>query len=267
VRRIGRDMFDFTDLARLHRRRGGIACARQPPPTVSAPAATLRGMVKTLLQAAIFQGVAPDAALALAQQLCPISVARGHTFFTEGEPGDRMYIISSGTVKIGRQSPDRRDNVFSIRGPSESFGELSVFDPGPRTSTATALTEVSVAPVDGAMVRAWIADHPDVAERMMRVLARRLRRTDDNLCDIIFTDVPGRLAKQLLQLAQRFGVQEDGAMRVSHDLTQDELAQLVGSCRETVNKALSDFTRRGWIRLEGKSILITGSENLARRAR
>jgi CRP/FNR family transcriptional regulator, cyclic AMP receptor protein len=58
-----------------------------------------------------------------------------------------------------------------------------------------------------------------------------------------------------------------GAMRVSHDLTQDELAQLVGACRETVNKALSDFTRRGWIRLEGKSILITGSENLARRAR
>jgi CRP/FNR family transcriptional regulator, cyclic AMP receptor protein len=267
VRRIGRHMFDFTDLARLHRRRGGIACARQPPPTVSAPAATLRGMVKTLLQAAIFQGVAPDAALALAQQLCPISVARGHTFFTEGEPGDRMYIISAGTVKIGRQSPDRRDNVFSIRGPSESFGELSVFDPGPRTSTATALTEVSAAPVDGATVRAWIADHPDVAERMMRVLARRLRRTDDNLCDIIFTDVPGRLAKQLLQLAQRFGVQEDGAMRVSHDLTQDELAQLVGACRETVNKALSDFTRRGWIRLEGKSILITGSENLARRAR
>jgi CRP-like cAMP-binding protein len=101
----------------------------------------------------------------------------------------------------------------------------------------------------------------------MRVLARRLRRTDDIVCDIIFTDVPGRLAKQLLQLAQRFGVQEDGAMRVSHGLTQDELAQLVGASRETVNKALSDFSHRGWIRLDGKSVVITESESLAHRAR
>jgi CRP-like cAMP-binding protein len=116
-------------------------------------------------------------------------------------------------------------------------------------------------------MRAWIADHPDVAERLMRVLARRLRRTDDILRDIIFTDVPGRLAKQLLQLAQRFGVQENGAMRVRHGLTQDELAQLVGASRESVNKTLSDFSHRGWIRLEGKCVLITESERLANRAR
>ena len=100
-----------------------------------------------------------------------------------------------------------------------------------------------------------------------RVLARRLRRTNNNLADLIFTDVPGRVAKQLLQLAQRFGTQEGGAMRVTHDLTQEEIAQLVGASRETVNKALADFAHRGWIRLEGKSVLICDSERLARRAR
>jgi CRP-like cAMP-binding protein len=99
------------------------------------------------------------------------------------------------------------------------------------------------------------------------VLARRLRRTNNNLADLIFTDVPGRVAKQLLQLAQRFGTREDGAMRLTHDLTQEELAQLVGATRETMNKALADFAHRGWIQLEGKSLLICDSERLTMRAR
>jgi CRP/FNR family transcriptional regulator, cyclic AMP receptor protein len=94
------------------------------------------------------------------------------------------------------------------------------------------------------------------------VLARRLRRTNDNVADLIFTDGPGRVAKQLLQLAQRFGTQEDGKLRVTHDLTQEEIAQLVGASRETVNKALADFAHRGWITLEGKSVLISNCERL-----
>ena len=99
------------------------------------------------------------------------------------------------------------------------------------------------------------------------MLARRLRRTNNNLGDLIFTDVPGRVAKQLLQLVQRFGAQEGNALRVTHDLTQEEIAQLVGASRETVNKALADFSQRGWIRVEGKSVLILDPERLAKRAR
>ena len=96
---------------------------------------------------------------------------------------------------------------------------------------------------------------------------RRLRRTNNSLADLIFTDVPGRVAKALLQLARQFGSQESGLLRVTHDLTQEEIAQLVGASRETVNKALADFAHRGWLRLEGKSVLISDSERLARRAR
>jgi CRP/FNR family transcriptional regulator, cyclic AMP receptor protein len=220
-----------------------------------------------LARAALFQGVEATAVHALVERLNPINVARGYVFFREGDQGDQMFIIISGKVKIGGHSRDGRERMFTLRGPSESFGELSVFDPGPRTSTAMALNDVRAAPVDGVRLRAWIADHPGVAERLLRVLARRLRRTDDDLSDLVFADVSGRLAKQLLHLAQRFGVQEDGALRLSHDLTQEELAHLVGSSRETVNKALSDFSQRGWIRLDGKSMVITESEHLARRAR
>jgi CRP-like cAMP-binding protein len=99
------------------------------------------------------------------------------------------------------------------------------------------------------------------------VLARRVQRTIENWADLIFTDMPGRLAKQLLQLAHQFGSQQDGATHVSCDLTQEELAQLVGASRESVNKALADFFRRGWIRVQDKTILILDSEGLMRRAR
>jgi CRP-like cAMP-binding protein len=221
----------------------------------------------TLAQAAIFRGVDPSAVRALTEDLPEMQVSTGHVFFSQGEQGDRLYVIISGKVKVGRRSSEGREAFFTLRGPSESFGELSAFDPGPRTSTATAITEVCAVPVDGAVLRSWVADHPEVADRLLRVLARRLRRTDDILCDLILTDVPGRTAKQLLGLAQRFGVQEDGAIRVAHGLTQEELAHLVGSSRETVNKVLSDFSQRGWIRLERKSMVIADSEHLARRAR
>jgi CRP/FNR family cyclic AMP-dependent transcriptional regulator len=222
---------------------------------------------EVLIRAGIFQGVEPYAAEALAQALEIAEFSRGATLFSEGEPGDRLYIVSSGKVKIGRKSPDGRENLLMVAGPSDMFGELSIFDPGPRTSSATTITEVRAVSMDRDALRAWIADRPEIAEQLLRVLARRLRRTNNNLADLIFTDVPGRVAKQLLQLAQRFGTQEGGALRVTHDLTQEEIAQLVGASRETVNKALADFAHRGWIRLEGKSVLISDSERLARRAR
>jgi CRP/FNR family transcriptional regulator, cyclic AMP receptor protein len=219
-----------------------------------------------LAGAGIFQGVEPSAVSALIKQLRPVDFPRGHTVFAEGEPGDRLYIIVSGKVKIARRSPDGRENLLTIMGPPDMFGELSVFDPGPRTSSAITITAVQAVSMDRAALRAWIAERPQIAEQLLRVLARRLRRTNNNLADLILTDVPGRVAKQLLALAQRFGTREGGGLRVTHDLTQ-EIAQLVGASRETVNKALVDFAHRGWIRLEGKSVLISDSERLAHRAR
>ena len=224
-------------------------------------------MEETLARAGIFQGVDPEAAAALGSQLETVDYPRGSTIFALGELGDRLYIILSGKVKLGRNAPDGRENLLAIMGPSDMFGELSVFDPGPRTASATAVTDVRLATMDRGGLREWIAQRPDIAEQLLRVLARRLRRTNNNLADLIFTDVPGRVAKALLQLARQFGQQEGTSLRVTHDLTQEELAQLVGASRETVNKALADFGHRGWVRLEGKSVLILDSERLSRRAR
>src|SRR3954447_18282458 len=225
------------------------------------------GVDQILARAGMFQGVEPSAVSALTNQLHPVDFPRGHTVFAEGEPGDRLYIIISGKVKIGRRSPDGRENLLTVMGPSDIFGDLSIFDPGPRTSSATTITEVRAVSMDRDVLRAWIAGRPEIAEQLLRILARRIRRTNSTLSDLMFTDVPGRVAKLLLKLAQRFGTQEGDALRVTHDLTQEEIAQLVGASRETVNKALGDFAHRGWIRLEDKSVLISDSDCMARRAR
>ena len=103
--------------------------------------------------------------------------------------------------------------------------------------------------------------------QLLRALAQRLRRTNEAMADLVFSDVPGRVAKALLDLAERFGDESSEGLLVRHDLTQEELAQLVGASRETVNKALSEFANRGWLRLEGRSVLLIDRERLARRAR
>jgi CRP/FNR family cyclic AMP-dependent transcriptional regulator len=224
-------------------------------------------MDEVLARSGIFQGVDADAAESLAKELEYIEVRKGETIFNEGEAGDSLYIVLSGKIKIVRRAADGRQNLIALMGPSDMIGDLSIFDPGPRTATATAVTDARLARLRKGALRPWISNRPEIAEQLLRVVARRLRRTNDALADLIFTDVPGRVAKNLLQMAGRFGSRDGGVLRVTHDLTQEELAQLVGASRETVNKALADFASRGWLRLDGKSVIILDPERLARRAR
>jgi CRP/FNR family transcriptional regulator, cyclic AMP receptor protein len=221
---------------------------------------------ETVARAGMFQGF-ESAVAAVTKQLQPVDFARGWTVFAEGEPADRLYIIMSGKVKIGHRSLDGRDHLLAIMGPPDMFGELSVFDPGLRTASATTLTEVRAVSLDRDTLRGWMADRPEVAEQLLRLLARRLRRTNNRVTDQIFTDVPGRVAKQLLLLAQQFGTREGDGLRVAHDLTQEEIAQLVGASREATNQALGMFADLGWIRWESHNVLILDTENLARQAR
>jgi CRP/FNR family transcriptional regulator, cyclic AMP receptor protein len=220
-----------------------------------------------LRKAGLFQGVAPEDVEALGNQFEVIEAPRGTTLFQEGEPGDSLYIVLEGKVKLGRRSSDGRENLVAVMGPADQFGELSLFDPGPRTATAVVVTDARLARLPKQALQTWVQERPQIAIQLLHVIARRLRRTNTMLADLIFVDVPGRVAKQLLLLAQKFGSVDGGQLRVTHDLTQEELAQLVGASRETVNKALADFASRGWLRLEGKSVVILDRERLARRAR
>ncbi|GGC08292.1 Crp/Fnr family transcriptional regulator [Cellulomonas carbonis] len=222
---------------------------------------------EVVLSAPLFVGIDPEAAHALMGSMRPIRLSRGQSVFSEGEPGDRLYVIGSGKVKLGRRSTDGRENLLAVLGPGEMFGELSLFDPGPRTATATAVSDTNLYELGHDELISWLERYPPVAKHLLHALARRLRRTNEALADLVFSDVPGRVAKALLDLARRFGERTDDGVKVAHDLTQEELAQLVGASRETVNKALADFTTRRWVRRDGRAIVLLDLERLERRAR
>jgi CRP/FNR family transcriptional regulator, cyclic AMP receptor protein len=218
-------------------------------------------------RAPLFAALDDEAASTLMQSMTQRHLERGDVLFNEGDQGDRLYVIGEGKIKLGRRSSDGRENLVAILGPGEMFGELSLFDPGPRTMTATAVAETQLMGIGHDDLSGLLAGRPEVAKVLLAALAKRLRRTNENLADLVFTDVPGRVAKALLDLSSRFGRPTEDGILVSHDLTQEELAQLVGASRETVNKALADFASRGWLRLEARAVLIHDVERLKRRAR
>ncbi len=220
-----------------------------------------------LRQAPLFSGLDDDAAGALEASMSPLSLKRGEVLFNEGDDGNQLYVVTEGKIKLGRTSPDGRENLLAILGPGQMFGELSFFDPGPRSATATSVTDVTVQSLSHEALTPVLSSHAEVALALLNQLAGRLRRTNEVVGDLVFSDVPGRVAKALLDLASRFGCKAEDGVHVNHDLTQEELAQLVGASRETVNKALADFASRGWLRLEPRSVVILDLERLQRRAR
>jgi CRP/FNR family transcriptional regulator, cyclic AMP receptor protein len=220
-----------------------------------------------LSETPLFEALNEQDATALRADIIDVQLDRGERLFAEGDSGDKLYIILSGKIKLTKAAPDGRENLLSVHGPGEMFGELSLFDPIPRTSSATAVTSARLAALAHDDLRTWLSTRPEIAMHLLQALAQRLRRINEVKADLVFTDVPGRVAKALLDLADRFGVQTPEGVQVNHDLTQEELAQLVGASRETVNKALADFTARGWIQLAAKSVLVTDTDRLRKRAR
>ncbi|WP_037574620.1 Crp/Fnr family transcriptional regulator [Phaeacidiphilus oryzae] len=224
-------------------------------------------MDDVLRRAPLFAALDDEQAAELRASMTETTLPRGEALFHEGDPGDRLYVIVEGKVKLHRASADGRESMLQVVGPGDMIGELALFDPGPRSASATALTEVKLLGLGHGDLQPWLGARPEVAMALLRAISRRLRRTNDVMSDLVFADVPGRVAKALLDLSRRFGVQSEEGIHVVHDLTQEELAQLVGASRETVNKALADFAQRGWLRLEARAVILLDVERLARRSR
>ncbi len=218
-------------------------------------------------KAPLFTALEESAALSLHASMDSVKISKGSILFAEGDEGDHLYVIVEGKIKLGTSSGDGRENLLSILGPGEMFGELSLFDPNPRTSTATAVTDAKLLSLGQTKLIPWLTENPRVSLNLLASLAQRLRRTNEAVGDLVFSDVPGRVAKALIDLGERFGKQTDEGLLVNHDLTQEELAQLVGASRETVNKALADFVGRNWLKLDGRAVLITDLERLSKRSK
>jgi len=220
-----------------------------------------------LRTAPLFSALDDDAAAALRASMVEVRLAKGDVLFAEGDPGERLFLVESGKVKLGHTAADGRESIIAVLGAGEMLGELSLFDPGPRTATAIAVSNSKLLSMSHEALLPWLVGRPDLAVSLLAALARRLRRTNEALADLVFSDVPGRVAKALLELGAKFGQDTPEGLVVHHELTQEELAQLVGASRETVNKALADFSQRGWIRIEQRSVTLLDIDRLDRRAR
>ncbi|MGA4668965.1 Crp/Fnr family transcriptional regulator [Propionibacteriaceae bacterium Y1923] len=214
-----------------------------------------------------------------------LKVHRGEQLFHTGDPARQCYLLLTGKVKLTRSAKhqpaparpgtggrvnkvQQRESLLWIMGPGDLFGELSVFDQGTRSSTATTVTTATMLRFEGSQLAALVGQRQDVALAMLNMLATRLRRSDDHTTGMVLSDVSGRVAWLLMHLLERFGPDSDPVANpswVRHDLTQTELAQIVGASRETVNKVLTDFESRGVIEVRPREVRILQPQRLLAR--
>jgi CRP/FNR family transcriptional regulator, cyclic AMP receptor protein len=216
---------------------------------------------RTILQNhPIFGALGADLLDRLSSYAIPQTVERGTTIFARGDPGTSLFAVCSGTVKISAASPGGRDAVFNLITDGAIFGEIAVLDGLPRTADAIAMTDCSLMVIERRRFIALAYERPDFALKLVEVLCGRLRHTTEQLENVMFLDLPGRLAKTLLQLAER----PEPSPRGRISLTQRDLGEMIGMSRESTNKQLRIWEKRNWIRLERGGIVIVAHEALAR---
>jgi CRP/FNR family cyclic AMP-dependent transcriptional regulator len=219
-----------------------------------------------LAKVPLFAGL-PGAELARLGSLLRVRrYARGQTIFLEGDEGTALCLIAEGRVRIQLTGADGREVVLNVYGPGEIFGELALLDGEPRSADAIAQDAARVFWLQRRDFVAFLDGHPRAAMTMLASLSRRLRHTTRVVQDATFRDVPSRLARVLLELAERHGRHVEDGIRVDARLTQGELAAMVGASRETVNRALRSLEQRGLLRWESGRITITRPEQLRARA-
>jgi len=188
------------------------------------------------------------------------TLERGDLLFAQGDPSTELFVVVEGNIAIATKSTDGRESLVAVMEAGGLFGELGLFDDGPRSADARALTPASVVALGFEHVREVLREQPDLLWIVVRLLALRLRATDEALADAVFLDVPARTAKRLLELAG-----PDSEFQLP--MTQEDLAGLVGASRERVNKALALFVKLGWVEATGRGrYRILDREELSLRA-
>jgi CRP-like cAMP-binding protein len=204
----------------------------------------------------------------LAQRLRWARYAKGEMILVRGEPGDSLLIVESGTVKLGLSSADGKEFLLDMLGPTSFFGELAILDGEPRSVDAIAVEPCQLYVLMRDDFLRFLEEHASAAARLLAVLSRRLRRDAMVLEGAAFLDVPARLGRAILQLGDSLGeLQPDGSILIPSKLTQAEIAGLVGSTRETVNRWLALYERMGWIRFSRGSLTVLRPDKLRERAR
>ena len=227
-----------------------------------------RPVLDALAAIPFFAGLDRDALDRLAGSMRSRRFRRGEVIFHLGDPGDALFVIVSGDVKISLPSETGEEAILATLGSGAVFGELALLDGAPRSASATALTATETVVLPRDRFRELIATEAPVRDALLASIAGELRRLTTHVEELHFLDITGRLAARLVRLAQDGGTRvPDGGIRLRKNLTQGDLAAMVGCTRQSVNKLLGQFTDDGFIRLEREGIVVTDLDGLTAASR
>ena len=187
---------------------------------------------------------------------------KGQVIFHQDDPGDRLHFVAAGLVKISLVSREGGENVIALLRPGDCFGEMSVLDGGFRSATAVAMEPSETMTLSQEDFLFFLSEHSEVAIQIIALLVRRLRAMDETVGDMVFLDVPTRVAKKLLELTQVYGDSLDSSGYITVPLGQEELSRLVGSSRETVSRALTTYRNMSLLATSHRKITITNLKGL-----
>jgi CRP-like cAMP-binding protein len=224
-------------------------------------------MASELLTAVpLFSGIPPEIVGQLAELMKPRRLSKGQALFFKGDPGEHLYVIRSGEVKLVLSGGEGQESILEVMREGDYFGEMALFDEEPRSADAVSAQETVLLSLHRNDFRDLVRRYPDMAFSIFCALSRRLRRTTDLLEESIFLDVAARLARVLLRLARDFGEETPAGTRITRSCTQQELADMVGATRPRVSEHLQRFRRQQILGLESREIVILRPEALRRLA-
>lgn len=186
---------------------------------------------------------------------------RGSVILFEHDPGDSLFVVREGRVKVVLIGEDGREVILGVLGISDHFGELALIDDRPRSAHVIAMEDSHLLVLRRDDFRRRVESSPAVAWSLLSELSRRLRRADEKIGGLVLLDVPGRIARLLLDMAE-----EGGSDVIEKPLTHQTIAQMIGASRETVSRAMKDFQDAGWITVERRKIGLANRPALEQRA-
>lgn len=206
-----------------------------------------------LRNVALFAGLANEEIEKLAAVATVKTFAKHAVVIREGEHSDSIYLINSGKVKVLISDTEGHEVILSILGPGDYFGEMSLIDSQPRSATVVSMEPVHFTMISKPDFDRCLANNPKIVSHILVELAKRLRSANRKIEGLALMDVYGRVARTLMQLAEL----HDGEMVVDQKLSQQDIANMVGASREMVSRTLRDLSANGFIRMDGKKIIIS----------
>ncbi|MBX3120699.1 MAG: Crp/Fnr family transcriptional regulator [Fimbriimonadaceae bacterium] len=212
----------------------------------------------------LFDGISPSEMQEMEKITRMEEVKKRQPFYLPGDPSSNVYLLKRGRVKLANTAASGKEVTFDILEPGEVFGELEVLEGLPRETAAEALDDAMICVIRREDFDRYLAMHPKITVKLTKLIGLRLRRIQSRIEDLVFRDVPARLAHLLLELSKSDGAQEPRGIRIKAKLTHQEMANLIGCSRETVSATLGQFRDEGLLQLDGRTLTILDPKGLSR---